>query len=216
MKIDRFLQLFVVKEKKFYPLYKELGNTAVEVADKLLVLLQEHHPEQQTGIYKIIKAEEVKGDHIRNTLFDELKNTFVTPFDREDVHTLALRIDNFIDFVHDASRRVVMYKAKRIDDPLISMGKYILEDARVLNEIMSLLESVPKKNEVVRQLCDRINDIEHRVDDLYEQYMGDVFANEKDAIELVKLKNIVQALEDATDKAKEVSDAVRSIILKFA
>ncbi len=216
MKIDRFLQLFVVKEKKFYPFYKELGAVAVAASENLLLLLQEKHPEEQTGLYKVIKGQESQADHIRNTLLDELKNTFVTPFDREDVHELALRQDNFIDYIHDAARRIVMYKAKNIDVQLVTMAECILEDARLLEDILGQLEFIPKKNDYLKQQCDKIRDIEHRVDDLFERFMSDVFSNEKDAIELVKLKNIVQALEDATDKAKDVSDTVRSIIIKFA
>lgn len=216
MKIDRFLQLFIVKEKKFYPLYNELGAVAVSASENLLLLLQENHPEEQTGLYKVIKSQESKADGIRNTLLDELKNTFVTPFDREDVHELALRQDNFIDYVHDAARRIVMYKAKNIDQQLVAMGEAIVQDAKLLQDILSQLEFIPKKNDYIKQQCDQIRDIEHKVDDLFEHFMSDVFSNEKDAIELVKLKNIVQALEDTTDKAKDVSDAVRSIIIKFA
>ena len=69
---------------------------------------------------------------------------------------------------------------------------------------------------MISEKCYQIKAIEHEVDDLYEQFMSDVFANEKDAIELVKLKNIGQALEDATDRAKDIGDTVRGIIIKFA
>ena len=78
------------------------------------------------------------------------------------------------------------------------------------------ISEYPNKPQEINEKCVRIKQIEHDVDDLYEQFMSDVFANEKDAIELVKLKNIGQVLEDATDRAKDVGDIVRGIIIKFA
>ena len=86
MKIDRFLQLFVVKEKKFYPLYIEQAAN-IEAAAKLLVeLLQEQDPEKQKALYKDIKEYEHSGDMITAKLYEELNKTFVTPFDREDIN----------------------------------------------------------------------------------------------------------------------------------
>ena len=89
MKIDRFLQLFVVKEKKFYPLYIEQAAN-IEAAAKFLVeLLQEHDPEKQKVLYKNVKEYEHSGDMITAKLYEELNKTFVTPFDREDINEWA-------------------------------------------------------------------------------------------------------------------------------
>ena len=216
MKIDRFLQLFVVKEKKFSPLYIEKAAN-IEAAAKLLVeLLQEQDPEKQKALYKDIKEYEHSGDMITAKLYEELNKTFVTPFDREDINLLSGRMDTFLDFIHDAAKRMLMYRPKSVNQLLIAMGQCIVEDARILKDIMNGLEYIQKKPQEINEKCVRIKKIEHDVDDLYEQFMSDVFANEKDAIELVKLKNIGQVLEDATDRAKDVGDIVRGIIIKFA
>ena len=216
MKIDRFLQLFVVKEKKFYPLYIEQAAN-IEAAAKLLVeLLQEQDPEKQKALYKDIKEYEHSGDMITAKLYEELNKTFVTPFDREDINLLSGRMDTFLDFIHDAAKRMLMYRPKSVNQLLIAMGQCIVEDARILKDIMNGLEYIQKKPQEINEKCVRIKQIEHDVDDLYEQFMSDVFANEKDAIELVKLKNIGRVLEDATDRAKDVGDIVRGIIIKFA
>ena len=202
MKIDRFLQLFVVKEKKFYPLYIEQAAN-IEAAAKLLVeLLQEQDPEKQKALYKDIKEYEHSGDMITAKLYEELNKTFVTPFDREDINLLGGRMDTFLDFIHDAAKRMLMYRPKSVNQLLIAMGQCIVEDARILKDIMNGLEYIQKKPQEINEKCVRIKKIEHDVDDLYEQFMSDVFANEKDAIELVKLKNIGQVLEDATDRAR--------------
>lgn len=216
MKIDRFLQFFVVKERKFYPLYTAHA-TNIEAAAKLLVeLLQEQDHDKQKALYKDIKEYEHAGDKITAQIYEELNKTFVTPFDREDINMLGGRMDTFLDFIHDAAKRILMYRPKEQNQLLLAMGQCIVEDARILKSITEELEFIQKKPQEINEKCVRIKKIEHDVDDLYEQFMSDVFANEKDAIELVKLKNIGQVLEDATDRAKEVGDIVRGIIIKFA
>ena len=216
MKIDRFLQLFVVKEKKFYPLYIEQAVN-IEAAAKLLVeLLQERKPENQKTLYKKVKDYEHSGDQITARLYEELNKTFVTPFDREDINRLGSSMDTLLDFIHDAAKRVLMYRPKNVNQLMVAMAQCIVEDARILGQIMDELDQLQKRPQEINEKCVRIKQIEHDVDNLYEEFMSDVFANEKDAIELVKLKNIGQVLEDATDRAKDVSDIVRGIIIKFA
>lgn len=216
MKIDRFLQLFVVKERKFYPLYQEQADCIGQAAVALLQLLQEKDVEKQKSLYKDIKSLENQGDKITARLYQELERTFVTPFDREDMNRLSSQMDTFLDFIHDSAKRIVMYCPKTINQTLVVIGEHILDDTRILKEIMHELEHIQKKPEKIKEKCVRIKGIEHDVDDLYEQFMRDIFANEKDAIELVKQKNIVQSLEDATDRAKDIGDTIRGIIIKFA
>lgn len=216
MKIDRFLQLFVVKEKKFYPLYKEQADFIARASMLLLQLLHESDPEKQQSLYREIKACENGGDKITAKLYQELSRTFVTPFDREDMNRLSSQMDTFLDFIHDSARRIVVYCPRSINNTLMIIAEHIADDARILKSMMEELEFIQKRPEQINEKCVRIKAIEHEVDDLYEQFMRDIFANEKDAIELVKLKNIGQALEDATDRAKDIGDTVRGIIIKFA
>lgn len=216
MKIDRFLQLFVVKEKKFYPLYISQMEIIKVAADTLKSLFLESNPDLQKDYYKQIKDLETKGDKVTATIYEELNRTFVTPFDREDIHILASRIDTFLDLIHDAARKQVMYRPKTTYKDLITIVDYIKEDAVILCEIMKDLEFLSKKSEIIVKKCSRIKVIEHKVDELYEDFNSFLFESEKDAIELVKHKNIVQSLEDTTDRAKEVSDTIRNIIIKLA
>ena len=216
MKIDRFFQWFVVKERKFYPLFREAAACSGKAATCLAELLREPDAEHRRLLYKQIKEQEQHGDKITAIIYSELYKTFVTPFDREDINLLGARLDTFLDYIHDASRRVILYAPGKIDDKLLEIGQCILQDARLLESIMERLDSLQKNPRPVHDTCKEISRVEHHVDDLFESYLSDLFAKEKDAIELVKLKNIVQVLEDTTDRAKEVSDLVRGIIIKFA
>lgn len=109
-----------------------------------------------------------------------------------------------------------MYRRIECQSTYDCMAQCIVEDAKILGQIMDILDQIQKRPQEINEKCVRIKQIEHDVDDLYEEFMSDVFANEKDAIELVKLKNIGQVLEDATDRAKDVSDILKGIIIKFA
>ncbi len=215
MKIDKFFQYFVVKEKKFYPLYIKQAELVERAASLLMELLKEESPDRRKEIGKEIKRIETGGDAVAMTIFQELYKTFVTPFDREDVQTLASRVETFLDFIHDAAKKIVIYRPQSIDKVWIEIGEAILEDARIVSDIMKELEFLSGKSKFIMQKCERIKEIEHEVDDLYECYMSNLFEMEKNGIELTKNKNIVQSLEDTTDKAKEISDCVKTIIVKI-
>lgn len=215
MKIDKFFQYFVVKEKKFYPLYIKQAAIVENAAELLVKLLKEESPEKRKELGKEIKQLETQGDEVERQLFDELYKTFVTPFDREDVQMLTSRVETFLDFIHDSAKKIVIYHPQTIDKVWIEIGEAILEDARILSGIMKELEFLASKSKFIMQKCSRIKEIEHEVDDLFECYMSNLFEVEKNGIELTKNKNIVQNLEDTTDRAKEIGDCLKTIIVKI-
>lgn len=216
MKLDNFFQLFVVKEKKFYPLYISQAENIVKAATLLIRLTKEEDMDNRKILAKRIKECETAGDVITNNIFQELLNTFVTPFDREDIHQLASKMDTFLDFLHDSSKKFAIYQPKGIDAKLIDIAEYILKDAECLLEITKDFENIRKDVTRIGKHCDRMKEIEHIVDDIYEAYMSSIFQDEKDTVELIKKKNIVQALEDTTDHAKDVAETVRGIIFKMS
>ena len=215
MKLDRLFQYFVVKEKKFYPLYIKQAAVVEKAASLLVDLLKEESYEKRKEIAKEIKKSESEGDVIADCIFDELYKTFVTPFDREDIQLLASKVETFLDFIHDSSKKLVIYHPQTIDKTWVEIGEAIYEDARILSGIMQDLENISKKSKFLMQKCVRIKEIETEIDDIYECYMSNLFEVEKDPIELTKYKNIVQNHEDTTDKAKEIGDCIKTIIIKI-
>jgi uncharacterized protein Yka (UPF0111/DUF47 family) len=107
-----------------------------------------------------------------------------------------------------------MYKPKNTYKDMITIIDYLIELSEILKEMVGKLEFIMKQHEEIVSRTLRIIEIERHVDQLYENFNCFLFENEKDAIELVKHKNIVQSLEDATDRAKDISDCIRSIIVK--
>ncbi|MDO5321473.1 MAG: DUF47 family protein [Bacteroidia bacterium] len=214
MKIDNFLQLFVVKEKRFFPLFIESAENILKASELLCEQASSDNPDDRRMLAHRIKECEVKGDAITNRIVDELLQAYVTPFDRDDIHELAEVMDTFLDTIRDSSKKIAIYQPKEPSRKLIEIANFVREDAQILLDITHKFDSLRKEAKEVDDLCDKIKEIEHNVDDVYESYMSNLFQYEKDAIELVKKKNIAQALEDTSDAAKGVSSVIRSIAVK--
>lgn len=215
MKFDDILQLFVVKEKKFFPLFIKDAENIRKAAVHLLAQTQTDDLDERKSLAHRIKECETEGDQITHTIQKELLESYVTPFDRNDIHTLAENMDSFLDCIRDSSKKIAIYQPKVIGPKLISIAEYILKDAELLLKITGEFENLRKDAKEISVLCDEIKEIEHTVDDIYESYMSSLFENETDAIELVRKKNILQALEDTSDVAKSVSGTIRGIVVKI-
>jgi len=215
MILDKFLQLFVVKEKKFFPLFNQSAENIIKAAQLLIDLTKEENPDKRRIYSHRIKECEKIGDGITDRIIDELLEAFVTPFDRDDIHQLAQDLDTVLDDMRDASKKIAIYQPKGSDPKLVEIAEFILKDAELFLSVTRLFETMRSDVSKIDKLCDDIKEVEHIVDDIYESYLSSLFANETDAIELVKKKNIIQALEDTCDAAKDVSDTLRTIIVKI-
>ena len=216
MKIDNFLQLFVVKEKKFFPLFIQSAENIDKAADLILQQAKSDDPDERRMLAHRIKERETEGDTITKRIVDELLAAYVTPFDRDDIHELAESMDTFLDTIRDASKQIAMYQPKEPSRKLIEIAEYIKKDADIFVEITGKFDNMRKETKEVDELCNKIKEIEHIVDDVFESYMSNLFEFEKDAIELTKKKNIAQALEDISDKAKSTAKVIRSIAVKMS
>ena len=214
MKIDKILQLFVVKEKRFFPLFVSSAENIRKAAELLSQQASEEDPDTRRMLAHRIKECETEGDTITDKIIDELMDAYVTPFDRDDIHQLAEDMDTFLDTIRDASKKIAIYQPKEPSRKLIEIAEYVHRAAEILLECTRMFDTVRKDAKKLDSLCDAIKDIEHTVDDIYESYMSNLFEFEADAKELVKKKNIAQALEDTSDVAKGVSNRIRTIVVK--
>lgn len=216
MKLDNILQIFVVKEKRFFPLFIEAAENILKAAELLEAQARSDDPDERRMLAHRIKEHETKGDTITDRIVDELMDAYVTPFDRNDIHELAEIMDTFLDTMRDSSKKIAIYQPKEHSKKLIEIAEFIVKDAQIILEITNKFDSMRKEVKVIDNLCDQIKEIEHNVDDVYESYMSNLFKFEENAIELVKKKNIAQALEDTSDVAKAVSNVIRSIAVKMS
>ena len=202
------------REKHFFPTYLQQAETAQVAAKYLKELVKSEDPEERRLLSRMIKKQETTGDELLREFYFELNEAFVTPFDREDMNALAMDLDKFLDFINHSAKTILMYNPKRIDKQIREIIDNIHEDASTMIEIFGLLDDLDKNHQQISDLCQKVTLIEHAVDDIYGDYISFLFANEKDEIELLKYKEIAQVIEDTTDRAKEVTSTVKSLIIK--
>ena len=202
------------REKHFFPTYAKQAETAQIAAKYLKELVKSDDPEERKLLTRMIKKQETTGDELLREFYIELNGAFVTPFDREDMNALAMDLDKFLDFINHSAKTILMYNPKKIDKQIKEIIDNIHEDANIMIEIFGLLDDLCKNHQQISDLCDKVTLIEHAVDDIYGDYISYLFENEKDEIELLKYKEIAQAVEDTTDRAKDVSSTVKCLIIK--
>ena len=214
MNLDHFLQLFVVKEKSFFPLFVQMAENIKKASELLVKQAAVSDPDERRMLAHRIKEHETEGDAIHAKITQVLIDAYLTPFDRDDIHELAESMDSFLDCMRDSSKLIAIYQPKEPSRKLIQIAEYIDQAADKLLDITRRFDTLRKDSKIIAALCDDIKEIEHTVDDIFESYMSNLFEKEPDAKELIKKKNIAQSLENTSDIAKVVSSKVRGIVVK--
>jgi uncharacterized protein len=215
MKLNNILQAFVPKENKFFVLFEEATKNLETVSDMLVEMMNETDIEKRHQMIAEIERLEHKGDLITHEIFHELSSSFITPFDREDIHSLATSIDDILDYMHGSAKRIELYNVKTISKAMKDISALIKEGNDELRKAILGLKSSDNFKEVL-QSCVKINSIENRADDVYDRAIGWLFDTEKDAISLIRDKEVLQNLETATDKCEDAANVIESIIVKYS
>ena len=214
MSLNSFLQFFVTKETKFFPIYIKQSDLLVHATKTLLEMVKISDYEERKLLGRQIKKDETDGDELFRNLYKTLNITFITPFDREDANELASNLDDSLDIIDDCAKNILMYKPKRIDSQILETANYLRECASLIHEIIKKLEFISLNHNNIIENCDKIKHIEHIIDSIYSDYISNLFNEEKDYIELVKNKNIAETFENASDVLKNVADTIRTIVIK--
>lgn len=202
------------REKHFFPTYIKQAETAQVAAKYLQELIKSEDAEERKLLTRMIKKQETTGDELLRDFYVELNEAFVTPFDREDMNALAMSLDTFLDFINHSAKTILMYNPKKIDKQIKEIVDSIVDDANLLIDTFKLLEEINSNQTKISELCTKVVNIEHLVDDIYGDYISYLFSNEKDEIELLKYKEIAQAVEDTTDRGKDVASTIKCLIIK--
>ena len=212
---NSFFNKFTPKEPKFFPLLKQLAATLDKASDVLVESMDYNTPEDRAEYYKKIKEIEREGDKLTRLILDELSTTFITPLDREDIHDLASSMDDVIDGINSCSKRIAIYNPKTLSESAKELGHLIQEEGAYIHKAMDELEDFRKKPAKLREYCTKLHDIENQADDVYEFFITKLFEEEKDCIELIKIKEIMHELEKTTDSAEHVGKILKSFIVKY-
>jgi uncharacterized protein len=213
---NSFFSKFSPKETKFFPILKEMSEVLLVASDLMIECVQNSNHESAIEFYKKIKEQERKGDALSNRIFDELNTTFITPFDREDINHLSVRLDDVTDYINSCAKRIALYNPRNMPESALDLARLIREGAVCIGKAVEELDVLKKNSKKIKEYCVELHDIENRADDVYEHFIIELFEEEKDGIEIIKLKEIMYELEKATDAAEYVGKIIQTIIVKYA
>ena len=213
---NSFFSNFTPKEPKFFPILKEMSDVMLVASDIMIEFIQHYDHETAPDYYKRIKEQELKGDALSRRIFDELDSTFITPFDREDINQLANRLDDVTDCINSCAKKMVLYNPVKLPASALEIADLIRKDAICIGKAIDELDVLKKDAKTIKNHCNELHDIENKADDVYEHFIIDLFENEKDGIEVIKLKEILGGLEKITDVAEYVGKIIKTIIVKYA
>ena len=207
LQIQTPVKLFA-KDETFFDLFRQQAEYIGVAATHLQALMA--HPVDAPRIAAEIKKAETDGDAVVHLINQRIDTSFVTPLDREDIHLLAKRLDNVIDLINGAARRVVMFRITETRHGADVMAAIIVTSAK---EILQAIDDVTKPKRMVEH-SKAIKVLEEEGDALYAECVGALFSNDVPAIEVIKWKEIFDALEHTIDECDDVANVLESIALK--
>jgi len=198
----------IPKDTSFFQMFSAMSDNLIAGARTLVELFADYRDVENK--IESIRRIEREGDELTHAILTKLNQTFITPFDREDIHQLASKLDDVLDFIHASGARIVMY---RITDPppaAAELSRIILMQSQELQKAVSLMQ----KNGDILAHCVEINRLENEADLVSQQAIAKLFEYEKDPINLIKVKELLEFLERATDKAEDVANVLETVVLK--
>jgi predicted phosphate transport protein (TIGR00153 family) len=213
MNINKILQVLVPKDHKFIPMLSAATANLQLMSKKLIETLSEGDWDKRRALINEIEQLEKKGDELTHKFFHSLSASFITPFDREDIHLLASEIDNVADYIHGTAKRLYIYKIQNIHDSMLKMADLIQAAVEELNKAILSIKDMNDPQQV-RESCTRIHAIETHADDIYDMAISQLFEKETNAIEVIKVREVWLVLEKAVDKCEDAADVLMSILVK--
>ena len=210
-----FLQYLIPQDKKFFPLFDQAASNLQDAGKAMYKLVISNTREERLQYFREIEAIEHKGDDITHEIFKELSTNFITPFDREDIYRLVSAIDDIIDYIHGSSKRMELYKVTECSTDMIKLSELLQTQTEELRRIIFELRNKKNMRNITESLV-LINSIENHADDIFDNAVARLFENEKDAVQIIKTKEILSALETATDMCEDAANVIDSIIVKMA
>jgi predicted phosphate transport protein (TIGR00153 family) len=208
--MGQWLSWIKSNEKELLKILDDLAKKAVETSEAVVVLFEDlTNVEQAAKIHQL----ETEADVLTRDIFSELNKTFITPLDREDMQRIASKIDDVIDFMDGIAARVYSYKITSSPPYCKEMAVELVKATKEVEYMISKLQRIKDPKDMI-QHCRNTSDIEHAVDDLYREAIRELFESD-DAIKIIKLKDIYETMETASDRCVDVSDVIEDIVLKY-
>ncbi len=201
----------IPRDTRFFDLFADMAGNLGDGARLLKRTLDDFHDIEER--VRQLKEIEHRGDEMTHNILTKLNQTFITPFDREDIYRLASSLDDVLDFIYAAGVRLTMYKITAAPEAASRLAEILIRQADQLSEAVGRLG---KRRDNVLENCVEINRLENEADQIARTAIAGLFEREKDPISLIKLKELYEVLETATDKAEDAANVLEGVVLKSA
>lgn len=202
----------IPQDKVFFELFEQLAALMVQAAEDLEEMVS--NVSDAEAIYKRIKDLEHKGDLVTHQIYEHLNRTFITPLDPLEISRLASAMDDVLDYIDDSAEKILIYKIKKCDKTMVDFAQLIRLSTVQLECGVRGIRTINKVNPI--DTCGiEVNRLENMADDLLSQAIQRLFASE-DAMTTIKLKDIYECLEVATDKCEDVANVLSDISIRHS
>jgi len=209
-------KFFLPKDKVFYTLFESASSNLETLAKKLVQVVNESDFNKRAAIIKEMEDLEHQNDHLTHEIFVELGKNFITPFDREDIHSLATALDDIADTIYASAKKINFYKIEPTTDSGIQKSADAIQQAVLaVNQAVVELRNLKNTQKIVECVI-KINSAENSADDLFDLSIEKLFDSDVDAKELIKKRELYMVLETVTDKCEDAGNVIESIVVKYA
>lgn len=214
MTLNSILQFLVPKDTKFFPLFEQASANLVIIAETLNEAVNAPKDAREEYFKKIEELELLIEEITHNTHL-ELSKNFITPFDREDIHSLIKAIDDVADYMQSAASKMRLYQVEKITKSIRKLTEINLEACQLIDVGIRQLKdmSYPKN---IKETYKKISKLESKGDAIFDKAVSDIFENENDAKNIIKYKEVLSSLNSASDKCKSVANVMEQISVKHS
>ncbi len=216
MAFGSFLKMFMPKDRVFYSLFEEVTGNLKSMSEVFIKALNESERSKRDSMLRQLEDLEHKNDGVTHRIFIELGQNFITPFDREDIHTLATSLDDVADYMWGSAKRILNYQIDEIDQTMKEFADVIDKCIAGLHTAIHELRDM-KDIRSITEVCVNINKLENDADDIFDKATVMLFTSPNlSAVDLIKRKDLYQEMEIVTDKCEDAANVIESIIIKYA
>jgi len=213
--LNSILNIFLPKDRVFFQLFESVVGVLVKMGEKLKEVVHEPDFDDRAKLIKELEDMEHENDDYTHQIFTELGKNFITPFDREDIHYLASALDDIADYIYASAKKINFYRVNPNDTGIHKMADIISSGCVAVHNAVTELRNMKDMRKITDALV-AINSIENQGDDIFDMSIEKLFAEELDAKEVIKKREIYQVMEIVTDKCEDAANVIESIIVKYA
>jgi predicted phosphate transport protein (TIGR00153 family) len=214
-KVDALIRWLMPKEEQFHELFGRDTANLLKAARSFVEFVGADLPTRRTRMPELRELEHA-GDTITRQIFDALNSSFITPFDREDIRSLATDLDDILDYVEGVAQQLINFELGECPPELREFAEILVEMAAEIEQVTERIWNLARAREIQGAIV-RISDLENRADDLYNKVIADLFRpNGRDPLQIMKWKEIYDGLENACDQCKDYTHIVGNVIVKNA